>query len=189
MDDRRLIELTLAGDADAYARIVERYQKRIYRVALAIVRNDIEADGVTQDTFVQAYLNLSRFEGRSELETWLTRIAINRSRDALRARRWRSFGSDDSGENLPEPVDERPDAEREASSREMLRAIEKAAALLSEKQRTIFRLRHYEGLPLETIAGLMGLQPATVRVHLFRAVHKIRKQLESWWPSIEETLK
>ena len=87
--DRELIERTLAGDGGAFALLVERFQRKIYRVAHAIVRDDMEADTVTQDTFVQAYTHLARFEGRSELETWLTRIAINRSRDALRRRRGR----------------------------------------------------------------------------------------------------
>lgn len=184
--DRELIERTLAGDEDAFAFLVSRYQKRIYRVALAILRNDTDADVVTQDAFVQAFLNLKRFEGRSEFETWLTRIAINRSRDALRSRRrfGRLEGSQD-GLVASEPADERPDAERQAAGRQILNAIENAATKLSAQQRMIFRLRHYEDMSLDRIAELMGLKPGTVRVHLFRAVHKIRKELKDWTESVE----
>ena len=182
--DRELIDRTLAGNGDAFAMIVERFQRKIFRVARSIVRDDAEADGITQDTFVQAYTHLAKFEGRAELETWLTRIAINRSRDALRRRRFVSlFTLRDDGtesETFLEPVDERPDPERQFLSVQLRKAIGKAEKQLSAQQKTIFRLRHYENLPLEDIAEALGLRAATVRVHLFRAIHKIRKELAGW---------
>ena len=180
--DRELIERTLAGDGGAYALIVERFQRKIYRVAYAILRDDVEADTVSQDTFVQAYMHLGRFEGRAELETWLTRIAINRSRDVLRRRRFVSlFTRDEDDEEVYlEPVDDRPDPEREIMSRQLRAAIERAERRLSAQQKIIFRLRHYENRPLEEIADLLGIRAATARVHLFRAVHKVRKELAAW---------
>src|SRR5947209_4056510 len=95
--DQELIARTLGGDGGAFGILVDRFQRKIYRVAYAIVRDDTEADTITQDTFIQAYVHLARFQGRSELETWLTRIAINRSRDWLRRRKFISLftGSDD----------------------------------------------------------------------------------------------
>lgn len=181
--DRELIERTLAGDGGAFALLVERFQRNIYRVAYAIVRDDMEADTVTQDTFIQAYTHLAGFEGRSGLETWLTRIAINRSRDLLRRRRFVSLFTridDDQTEFYLEPVDDRPDPEREMMSHQLKAAIERAERKLSTRQKIIFRLRHYEDRPLEEIADLLGLRAGTVRAHLFRAVHKIRKELAGW---------
>jgi RNA polymerase sigma-70 factor (ECF subfamily) len=180
--DRELIEQTLGGDGNAFAIIVERFQRKIYRVARAIVRDDMEADTITQDTFVQAYTHLSSFEGRAGLETWLTRIAINRSRDALRRRRFVSIFTfrDDSDEPALEPVDERPDPEREMMASQLRVAIQRAEKQLSAQQKTIFRLRHYENLSLEDIADALGLRSGTVRAHLFRAIHKIRKELAEW---------
>ncbi len=183
--DRELIERTLAGDGGAYAILVERFQRKIFRVAFAIVRDDVEADTITQDTFVQAYTNLSRFEGRAELETWLTRIAINRSRDTLRRRRFASFISlrteeDSEEEAFIEPVDERPDPERQFLSTQLRAAIHRAEKQLSAQQKVIFRLRHYENLALEEIADHLGLRAGTVRAHLFRAIHKIRRELAEW---------
>jgi RNA polymerase sigma-70 factor (ECF subfamily) len=182
--DRELIDRTLAGNGDAFAMLVERFQRKIFRVARSIVRDDSEADTITQDTFVQAYTHLARFEGRAELETWLTRIAINRSRDALRRRRFVSLFAtrDDNGEpaTFLEPVDERPGPERQLMASQIRKAIGKAEKQLSAQQKTIFRLRHYENLSLEDIAEAMGLRAATVRVHLFRAIHKIRKELAEW---------
>jgi RNA polymerase sigma-70 factor (ECF subfamily) len=180
--DRELIDRTLAGDGAAYGIIVERFQRKIYRVAFAIVRDDVEADIVTQDTFVQAYTHLARFQGRSELETWLTRIAINRSRDALRRRRFLSLFTRDEegGETMIEPVDDRPDPERQIMSVQLRAAIVRAERQLSPQQKVIFRLRHYESLSLEEIADHLGLRAGTVRAHLFRAIHKVRRELAAW---------
>jgi len=162
---------------------VERFQRKIFRVALAIVRDDMEADTIAQDTFIQAYTHLAKFEGRSEFETWLTRIAINRSRDSLRRRRFVSLFSGEAGEEdgmMFEPVDERPDPEREIMARQLRVAIDRAERKLSGQQKVIFRLRHYDDHSLEEIAELLGLRAGTVRAHLFRAVHKIRKELAEW---------
>lgn len=181
--DRELIERTLAGDGGAFAILVERFQRKIFRVAYAIVRDEMEADTVAQDTFVQAYTNLAKFEGRSEFETWLTRIAINKSRDSLRRRRFVSLltrNENDEEEFVIEPVDTRPDPERELLSRQLRAAIERAERKLSAQQKVIFRLRHYENLSLEEIAANLGLRAGTARAHLFRAVHKIRKELDEW---------
>ncbi|HYM62064.1 MAG TPA: sigma-70 family RNA polymerase sigma factor [Thermoanaerobaculia bacterium] len=183
--DRDLIARTLEGDGAAYGIIVDRFQRKIFRVAFAIVRDEMEADVIAQDTFVQAYTHLAKFQGRSELETWLTRIAINRSRDALRRRKFVSLftsrdDEDDERMYVFEPVDERPDAERQIMAGQLRVAIERAVDKLSTQQKVIFRLRHYENLALEEIAGLLGLRAGTVRAHLFRAVHKIRKELAHW---------
>jgi len=182
--DQELIARTLGGDGGAFAILVDRFQRKIFRVAYAIVRDETEADTITQDTFIQAYTHLAKFQGRSELETWLTRIAINRSRDSLRRRKFISLftGSDDDDDRtmLFEPVDERPDPEREIMARQLRVAIEKAERTLSAQQKIIFRLRHYEERSLEEIAVLLGLAAGTVRAHLFRAVHKIRKELAEW---------
>jgi RNA polymerase sigma-70 factor (ECF subfamily) len=181
--DRDLIARTLGGDGGAFAILIERFQRKIYRVAYAIVRDEVEADTVTQDTFIQAFTHLARFQGRSEFETWLTRIAINQSRDTLRRRRFVSiFISSDEDDSRPfvEPVDDRPGPERELMTRQLRVAIERAERKLSAQQLVIFRLRHYEDRPLQEIAEILGLRAGTVRAHLFRAIHKIRKELSSW---------
>ncbi len=192
--DQELIDRTLAGDGGAYGILVERFQRKIFRVAFAIVRDETEADTVTQDVFVQAYTHLAKFEGRAGLETWLTRIAINRSRDSLRRRKFVSLftlrnDGDGESEVMIEPVDERPDPERQFMAGQLRIAIQRAEKLLSSQQKVIFRLRHYENLSLEEIADHLGLRAGTVRAHLFRAIHKIRKELSCWRTSrtLQET--
>lgn len=181
--DRELIDRTLAGDGAAFGELVERFQRKIHRVAMSLVRDAAEADGVTQDTFVQAYTHLRSFRGGAQFETWLTRIAINRAHDVLRRRRFVSLfrtNSDGDEELVIEPVDDRPDPERQFSVSQLRAAIVRAERKLSAQQKIIFRLRHYEDLTPEEIAGHLGLRPGTVRAHLFRAVHKIREELSGW---------
>ena len=189
--DQELIARTLGGDGNAFGILVDRFQRKIYRVAYAITRDDTEADTITQDTFIQAYTHLARFQGRSELETWLTRIAINRSRDWLRRRKFVSlFSHDDDSDDrmyVVEPVDEHPDAERQLMAHQLRAAIVRAERTLSSQQKIIFRLRHYENHSLEEIAELLGLRSGTVRAHLFRAIHKVRKELAEWVTVREES--
>ncbi|HXH38228.1 MAG TPA: sigma-70 family RNA polymerase sigma factor [Thermoanaerobaculia bacterium] len=183
--DQELIARTLGGDGNAFGILVDRFQRKIYRVAYAIVRDDTEADTITQDTFIQAYMHLARFQGRSELETWLTRITINRSRDWLRRRKFVSLfthdpESDERVYSIIEPVDGTPDAERQLMATQLRAAILRAERTLSSQQKIIFRMRHYEQYSLEEIAELLGLRSGTVRAHLFRAIHKVRKELAEW---------
>src|SRR5687767_15795704 len=110
LSDLTLIERTLGGDGAAFGMLMERFQRKIYRVAFSVVRDEAEADTRTQDTFIQAYTHLARREGRAELGTWLRRISINRCRDVLRRRRFgrlRTLRSDEDGETetMSEPVD------------------------------------------------------------------------------------
>lgn len=182
-EERELIRRVVRGDSEAFNRIVTDYQKPIYRTALAIMRNETDADMITQETFVQAWRKISRFEGRSSLETWLTRIAVNKARDELRRqRRFASKSSDPDGDTsrLDALRDERPDAERLLLSFELSRVIEEALVSLPPKQRTIFALRHFEQRGLDEIATILGIEPSTTRVHLHRATRKIREILGAY---------
>jgi len=183
----QLIDRSIEGDQRSFGDLVERYQRKIFRVAYAILRDEMESDLVTQDAFVQAWLHLAKFERRSNFETWVTRIAINRARDLIRSRRWTVPLASQTEEDEAgfEPIDDKADPERNALSRQMNDAIERAVDSLSTQQKMIFRLRHYENLPLEEISQIMGLRAGTVRAHLFRAVHKLRAELSGWLPGRE----
>ena len=105
----------------------------------------------------------------------------NTSSDDFRpAVRFFSGDDEENREGWVEPVDDRPDPEREIMAHQLRAAIERAERQLSAQQKVIFRLRHYENRSLEDIAQLLGLRAGTVRAHLFRAIHKIRKQLEAF---------
>ena len=116
--------------------------------------------------------------------TWVTRIAINLSRDYMRNRRlmfWRKVTqkAEDAAELADVLADKRSGAEQQLLSRERLQAVWKAVARLSMRQRTIFILRFVDEMEHEEIAAVLGLRPATVRLHLFRAVHAVQKAVQS----------
>ena len=180
--ESQMIEDARHGDERAFRAIMEQNNQRLYRLARSVIKNDAEAEEIVQETYLRAFTALPTFRGDALLSTWLTRIAINRSRDFLRRRKFlRLFTSADDEDNREgwiEPVDERPDPEREIMARQLRTAIEAAEKELSPQQQVIFRLRHYENRSLEEIATLLGLRGGTVRAHLFRSIHKIRQILE-----------
>jgi RNA polymerase sigma-70 factor (ECF subfamily) len=169
---------------DDFVLLVREHQQRIYRLLLSILRDPEAAETLTQDCFVKAFQGWSGFRGEAQAGTWLTRIAINLARDYMRNRRlmfWRrvSQRGEDATELAGVLPDKRSSAEQQLLSREKLGAVWKAVAKLSLRQRTIFVLRFVEEMENEEIAAMLGLRPATVRLHLFRAVHAVQKAVQS----------
>jgi RNA polymerase sigma-70 factor (ECF subfamily) len=162
--------------------LVRQHQARIYRVLWCELRDDEAAATLTQDCFLNAYRARADFRGDSSAQTWLVRIAINLARDYQRNRRqsfWRRLlgGSTREAELATEMAeDATPRADRALLAREQLQQTLEAVKSLSPQQQTVFHLRFVEELPLEEIAGVMGLEIGTVKSHLSRAVNALRQQ-------------
>jgi RNA polymerase sigma-70 factor, ECF subfamily len=169
---------------DRYAELVARHQRRAGRIAFHYMRDAAEADEAVQDAFVKAYSHLSTFREELPFEVWFTRILINGCLDRIKARtrreRWLV--------SMPESSPAQPDfAERMASggpspeaqllARERRQQVAAALAKLPERQRSVFMLSHYEGCTSREVSALTGLNESTVRVHLFRAIRKLRTLL------------
>jgi RNA polymerase sigma-70 factor (ECF subfamily) len=169
---------------DRYAELVARHQRRAGRIAFHYMRDVAEADEAVQDAFVKAYSHLSTFREELPFEVWFTRILINGCLDRIKARtrreRWLV--------SMPESSPAQPDfAERMASggptpeaqllARERRQQLAAALAKLPERQRSVFMLSHYEGCTSREVSALTGLNESTVRVHLFRAIRKLRTLL------------
>lgn len=172
---------TLAGDQEAFRPLVERYSRRLFRLAFRMTGNENEAEELVQETFLRAYRNLRRFEARSNFGTWLYRICANCSLDQLRKRRSRSDFQelDDpqgnlSASDLPNPS---PSPERLLLSTEMRDHMEAAIGQLTLTERTAFALRHHEGLSIEEISEVLGLRTSAAKNAVFRGVQKLRKAL------------
>jgi len=163
------------GDFDE---LVRAYWPRIFRFALASLRDADAAQTVAQDCFYRAYRNRAAFRGDSSLHTWLMQIAVNLVRDHARSRRlqfWkRNEALDPAARWTP---DGQLSPEGEAAAKEKVRAVWRAAKGLSEKQRTVFLLRFVEDMDLLEIAGATGMKEGTVKTHLFRALQAVREQL------------
>lgn len=173
------------GDArERYAELVGRHQRRATRIAFHYMRDAAEADEAVQDAFVKAYSHLSSFREELPFEVWFTRILINGCLDRIKARtrreRWIApmpegpGGERDFAERMP---GRSPSPEDHVLARERRAALSRALAKLPERQRSVFMLSHFEGCTSREVSALTGLNESTVRVHLFRAIRKLRTLL------------
>ena len=158
-------------------------QKRIFLLCRRMLQDAEEADSAAQDTFLKAWQALkgSEFSNLGDPGRWLTRIAVNTCLDRLRSRRWqfwRKRPSQQDEQTILElaPADE-PDAEDRFFAGQIEQRLGRALDKLSARQRAVFTLRHYEDRSLAEIAGILELDIGTVKVHLFRALEKLREEL------------
>ena len=159
--------------------LVVRHRPRIFRFLLASLRDREAAENLTQDCFMRAYKARDQFRGGSSLGTWLMHIAANLVRDHEannRLKFWKRKLRDDVDPNdLGDwMADQQKSPEAVALAREQVDAIWRAAANLSERQRTVFLLRFVEDIDLLEIAAVTGMKEGTVKTHLFRAVQSVR---------------
>lgn len=175
--DNQLVERVRGGDDDAFRLLVERHSRAIYRAAFRITANAADADDVVQETFLRAYRGLRSFDARALWTTWLHRIAINCSLDLIDSRRRRE-GRIDDGEDLSLVATSDATPDRVALGSEMQRAVARAMDSLTGNERTAFVLRHFEGMPLEEIGQVLGTRLNATKNTVFRAVRKLRQQLQ-----------
>ncbi len=180
--DRELVDAAREGDAEAFSALVRRHQKRIYRLAVHLLRNAAEADDVTQDTFVRAYGALDRFDGRSEPFTWMYRIAVNLSLNSIRARKARRLATTtDDPKVAGDLVERRPthaDPAARSADRELAAALEQALDELSETLRTTLVLVCVDGLSHAEAAAVLGAPEGTIAWRVHEARKKLRASLE-----------
>jgi RNA polymerase sigma-70 factor (ECF subfamily) len=181
--DNELVERVCGGDDEAFRVLVERHSRSIYRSAFRITGNAADADDVVQETFLRAYRAARGFDARASFTTWLHRIAINCSLDLIDSRKRRDHRINDGEDlNLVASHDASPD--RIALGSEMQRANAKAMAELTGNERTAFVLRHFEGMPLEEIGQILGTRLNATKNTVFRAVKKLRQQLQPFTGSL-----
>jgi RNA polymerase sigma-70 factor (ECF subfamily) len=168
---------------DRYGELVARHQRRASRIAFHYLRDAADADEAVQDAFIKAYSHLASFREELPFEVWFTRILINGCLDRIKARtrreRW-LVGMPDGGtdRSLAErTAGPGPSPEDQLLARERRQALAAAIAKLPERQRSVFMLSHYEGFTSKEVSAVTGLNESTVRVHLFRAVRKLRALL------------
>ena len=158
-------------------------QKRIFLLCRRLLQDVEEADSATQDAFLKAWLALNRpeFKELEDVGRWLTRIAVNTCLDRLRSRRWQFWrkrpNQEDEQAILELAAAAGPNAEDRVFAGEIGRRLEGALSKLSLRQRAAFTLRHYEDRSMAEIAEILDLDIGTVKVHLFRAIAKLREEL------------
>jgi RNA polymerase sigma-70 factor (ECF subfamily) len=185
--DAAVVAQVLAGDRDAFRVLVERHSRSIFRVVYRMTGNQQDTEELVQETFLRAYKSLQRFELRANFSTWLYRIAVNRTLDFLTARKtqmqmqntYQIAENPEDGEHrqIQIPADG-PGPDRLLLSAEMKRKIAGAMGLLTPAERIAFTMRHMEGKSIEEISQTLHLKTSAAKNSVFRAVQKLRQQLE-----------
>jgi len=188
--DEELAAALQKGDERAFDELVRRHQGRVYAVAYRVTNNREDALDVAQETFVKVHRKIGTWRPRSGFLPWLIRMTVNQSIDLLRRhKRHRHAPLDESwtvgdGASAIEPTTE--DTRQEVGAREIAERVHGALHVLSPAQKTVFTLRHYEGMQLAEIAEIMGCTVGSVKVHLFRSLKKLQKELQDlrrdWLP-------
>ena len=180
------LERTICADAAPFAgdfeALVRLYRPKVFRFALACLRDLDTAETVTQDCFLRAYQARGRFRQECSMQTWLMQIAVNLVRDQIRNRRfqfWRRavLTAKPLDVAAPTVADGGRSPESQALVNEQVAAIWAAAERLPGKQRTVFLLRFVEDMDLVEIAFATGMKEGTVKTHLFRALRAVRERL------------
>lgn len=172
---------------ERFADLVSRHQRRASRIAFHYVRDAADADEAVQDAFVKAYTHLGTFREELPFEVWFTRILINGCLDRLKQRKrrekWLAPPSIDPSGVERDPAEflpsRGPSPEDHVLRLERRRQLYGALAKLPERQRMVFMLSQFEGRSSREVSALTGLNESTVRVHLFRAIRRLRGLLAS----------
>jgi len=185
-EDDELIRAAQKGDRTAFDALVRRYDRSVLRLALHMLGNEQDAQDVHQDAFIKAYRHLSNFRFECSFYTWLYRIVTNLCLDQLRRRKSRKEDpatvTDSAGDEMDlmaNVTDERAMANpgRELERKHMNAAIQNALEDLTPRERTVFELKHYQGLKLRTIGEMLSTTEETAKNTLFRATRKLRTAL------------
>lgn len=170
-EDGDLVTMTLGGNPDAFATLVERYDRAVYHLAYRTLHDVEEARDVAQESFFKAFRSLRTFKPGAKFSTWIFAIAYHACCDRLNRRKRYS------NEELPERADASAGPEHQAIAGDDARRLRAAIDALPEKYRSVITLYHLQGKQYEEIAQVLGLPMGTVKTHLFRAKEHLRKLL------------
>lgn len=179
--------LVLAGERevarDRFGSLVALLQRRALRIAYHYLRDAADADEAVQDAFVKVFLHIEQYREELSFDVWFTRILVNACLDRLKSRkrqqRWIATPLEDAHDERPveQAAATAPSTEHALLARERWQQVLAAVATLPDRQRLVFTLSHLDERTAGEISEATGMSPATVRVHLFRAIRKLRGML------------
>ena len=182
-EDRLLIERLKKGQKETFRELVEKYKKPLYYYCFRLCRNHADAEDLSQEVFIKVYQRIEQFREEAKIQTWIYRIASNAFIDKKRRKvflisetdRFDAESQSNTIEIHSQQNDIKPD--RQAESSLIQKHIDMAMQKLSEKEKTAFILKHYEGLAIKEIAAIFKTSDGTVKSHLFRAIQKLQSAL------------
>jgi len=185
--DIALVGRAQAGELDAFEALTTRYERRVFSLAMRMLRQEQDAEDVTQQTFLSVLENLNGFRGEASFATWLFRIATHaalkviRKRKGLKTVSWEEATEEtDQVDSIPHPefiADWRQSPEQLVQKHEIQRLLDEALSKLDEKHRLVFLLRDVEGFSVKETAEALGLTGANTKVRLLRARLQLREHL------------
>ena len=185
-EDEQLVSQALAGSQNAFRKLYDRYQKRIYRLVGSMINSPEDAGDIVQEVFIRAFASLDSFKGASSFYTWLYRIALNATTDFRRkqARRFQSVPEQPLSEigrgamQAAAPGEEGP--EGQLYRKELAAMVRKALGTLGKEHREVMVLREINGLSYAEIAEVTGVTIGTVMSRLHYARKKVAETLQRW---------
>ena len=176
LSDHDLVEEVRNGKRQAFTELMRRHQQKIYWTARRIVGDHAEADDVTQETFVKAFLSLGDFRGDSSFYTWLYRIAVNMSLNAVRKRQVVEYLRESEVVNRLFPQLVNP--QQQVEFQEVESQLHKAVGTLPEKQRAVFVMRFFEEMSYEEIAKVLKTSVGGLKANYFHALKKVQEYMK-----------
>jgi RNA polymerase sigma-70 factor (ECF subfamily) len=180
-EEAALIRAVLAGERAAFERLIRKYERLVLHIVTPIVGTGPERDDICQETFIKVYTNLSSFQFKSKLSSWIGRIAYNHGINFVTKKKSASFsqlfGNDDNA--LNEIADEVLTSDEALIEAEHVRDLSSAMQQLPPIQNSILLLFHYDDMSLDEIAKLMDISVGAVKTHLFRGRRKLKEALIS----------
>ena len=179
-DDLLLVAASKNGDQDAFAQLVQRYQRRVFNLVYRMLQQYDEATEITQETFLAAWQGLPAFRGDARFPTWLYRIAYNCSLKQLELRkRDRALQVALETEQVLEDANNENRANAEIDARDRQALIQEHLSHLPAKYRIVLILRHLQDKTYEEMAEILTMPIGTIKTHLFRARNLLKERLQS----------
>jgi RNA polymerase sigma-70 factor (ECF subfamily) len=179
LSDTQLIERTLGGETEAFNLLVHRWERHIYGLTLRMLGRDEEARDATQETFLSAYRNLSKFRGEAKFSSWIYRIALNICNTKLRGRPRGAISLDvERDENGFEVAADSTDLSSGIQQEQIARHVRRALQGLPPEMRQVIIMKEYEGLKFSEIAEILGIPLSTVKTRMYTGLAELRKRLE-----------
>ncbi len=187
MDELQVIRQAREGDQDAFEELVRLKRDKIFWVAYQVVGREEDARDISQLVFLRVWKSLDRYDEKYAFNTWLHTITVRLSIDFLRRQGKKQALTDEFDETLPgtSSVDRSPtlpEQDRRIQTEEIQRIFNRLARYLTERQRSIFVLREFQGMSMKEIAEIVGCRESTVRNHMFQARTVLREKLKRHFP-------
>ena len=177
-DDTHLVKASQQGDQDAFASLAQRHQRRVFTLVLRMLQDYEEANEITQEAFLAAWMGLPSFRGEARFATWLYRIAYNCALKQLERRnRERSLREAIEAEQILEEVNKQKQAEDILELRARQFIVREQLEKLPTKYRIVLILRHLQEMTYEEMADILTMPIGTIKTHLFRARHLLKERL------------